>query len=190
MQFSIWNSMTWFAGADLRRAVLVWTLLLVASIGLTVVSAASPAVVADKHKSILEVRVDGMPPGTMKTFQWMGHDFVIVRATHDMPDDLRDQTRNTWSRRPISNDRTEFLIFDGTAAPPECAIVHAPKGSLRYAPDRVWQGGFYDPCKFGEWDYAGRSIKQYEDQEESMRRLDFEVPEFEIKDRATLRFVR
>ncbi|MBW8831378.1 MAG: hypothetical protein JF606_18535 [Burkholderiales bacterium] len=189
MQFSCWNSTTRFTGSDLRRALLVSAaVLLPACIGVTMVSAGSPA--GDSDKTKLEVRVDGMHPGEIKTFAFEGRRFVIVRTTDDMLDDLRDQTRNTWSRRPIPSDRTEFLVFAMTAAPTGCTVLHAPKGLPRYAPDRVWQGGFYDSCQFGEWDYAGRSIKQYEDQDETIRRPDLEVPTFEIKGQTTLRIVR
>lgn len=183
MQFGTWNSTTRLTGSDLRRALLARAaVLLTACSGLTMVSPCSSAGA--------EVRVDGMRPGAVKTFQLKNRLFVIVRTTDDMLDDLRDQTRNTWSRRPIPHERTEFLVLAMIAAPSGCAVLHAPKGLPRYAPDRVWQGGFYDSCQFGEWDYAGRSIKQYEDQEETMRRPDLEIPAFEIKDRATLRIVR
>lgn len=190
MQFETWNSRPRLIGSESERARLVRTSLLATCIALSVMSSTTQVAAADESKSILDIRVDGMSPGAMKTFQWKRRLFVIVRTTNDMLVDLRDQTRNTWSRRSIPSDQTEFLVFAAPAEPTGCAIVHAPKGAPRYAPDREWQGGFYDPCQFGEWDYAGRSIKQYEDQEETMRRPDLEVPAFEFKDQATLRFVR
>jgi len=88
---------------------------------------------------------------------------VIVRTTDDMLDDLRDQTRITWSRRPIRSDRPEFSGLRNDRNADRMHVFYAPKGLPRYAPDRVWQGGSDDPCQFGEWDYSGRSIKQYED---------------------------
>src|SRR5947207_3099914 len=68
-----------------------------------------------------------------------------------------------------------FLNQFSAAAPtrtqaPDPSIVHASIGAPRNAPERLWQGGFYDPCHLGEWDYAGRAIRQYLDQDEAMRR--------------------
>lgn len=115
---------------------------------------------------------------------------MIVRTTDAMLDDLRAQTPHTWSQRPIAGDRPSFFVFSRRSPGPGCAVVHAPKGAPRYAPERLWQGGFYDPCHFGEWDYAGRTIRQYPDQDEAMRRPDLEVPAFELEDRSTLRLAR
>ena len=152
--------------------------------------AAAPNWAWSKAKPFLDVRVSDMAPGALKTVDWNGRPFVIVRTTNGMLDDLRAQTAHTWSQRPIPADRPAFFVFSGLSPAPGCAVVHAPKGARRYAPERVWQGGFYDPCHFGEWDYAGRTIRQYPDQDEAMRRLDLEVPAFELRGRATLRIER
>lgn len=130
---------------------------------------------AGKARTYIDVQVGDMPPGTIRTFQWNGRPFVVVRTTAAMLDDLRAQTPHTWSGRPIHDNRPAFFAFSRSSAARGCVAVHAPRGAARYAPERPWQGGFYDPCRFGEWDYAGRTIRQYEDQDESMRRPDLNV---------------
>jgi len=166
------------------------SLLMAACVAAALALPGSAAWASDKRKPVLVIRVDDIPPGTMKTFRWKGRPFVVVRTTDAMLDDLRDQTGNTWSERPIPADRPAFFVFSKVGPAPGCTLVHAPKGSPRYAPNRLWQGGFYDPCRFGEWDYAGRTIRQYEDQQETMRRADLEVPAYELTGPSTLRLVR
>jgi ubiquinol-cytochrome c reductase iron-sulfur subunit len=107
-----------------------------------------------------------------------------------MLDDLRAQTVHTWSQRPIPADRPAFFVYSLKTPTLGCVAVYAPRGAFRYAPERVWQGGFYDPCHFAEWDYAGRTIKQYPDQDASMRAADLEVPAFEFRAPGTLRLRR
>ena len=152
--------------------------------------AAVPSRAADKPKTFIDMRVGDMPPGTIRPFRWKGRPFVIVRTTDDMLDDLRAQTSHTWGGRPIADRRPAFFLFSATSSPRGCPVVHAPSGAPRYAPERRWRGGFYDPCRFGEWDYAGRTIRQYADQDEAMRRPDLDALAFELKDRSTVRVAR
>ncbi len=159
-------------------------------VGALLTSTVSLGWAADAHQSFLDIRVKDMTPGTLKVFRWKARPYVVVRTTDAMLDDLHEQTPHTWSQRPVAADRPAFFVFSRLPGAPECAVRYAPKGAPRYAPERLWQGGFYDSCRFGEWDHAGRAIRQYPDQDESMRRPDLEVPAFELRDRLTLRFAR
>lgn len=149
--------------------------LMVACAGAMLPLATSPALAAGKAKTHIDVRVGDMLPGTVRAFRANGRPFVVVRTTAAMLDDLRTQTPHTWSGRRIPDDPPAFFAFSIPSAARACGVVHAPGGAARYAPERPWQGGFYDPCHFGEWDYAGRTIRQYDDQDESMRRPDLDV---------------
>jgi len=72
-----------------------------------------------------------------------------------------------------------------------CEVEPVPKGADRYAPVRPWQGGYHDPCRFGEWDYAGRAIKQYADQDARLLQMaDLDVPDFEVREHHILRITR
>jgi ubiquinol-cytochrome c reductase iron-sulfur subunit len=140
--------------------------------------------------TFIDVRVDDMPAGSIRILRLNDRPVVIVRTTRAMLDDLRAQTSHTWNQRPIADTAPAFFVLSGLSSAGGCRVVHAPKGAARYAPERLWQGGFYDPCRFGEWDYAGRAIRQYDDQAEAMRRPDLEQPAFELKGHATLRVSR
>ncbi|GEM_PF-3839234 len=161
--------------------------LMVACAAAVLLFAAAPCRAGDKPKGFVDVHVGDMPPGASRIFRWNGRPFVVMRTTDDMLADLRAQTPHTWSGRPISDTRPAYFVFSGLSSLRGCAVVHAPAGAPRYAPERVWQGGFYDPCRFGEWDYAGRTIRQYPDQDEAMRRPDLDVQAFELKGPSTLR---
>jgi ubiquinol-cytochrome c reductase iron-sulfur subunit len=177
---------------DKRRRVLATAAmrLMAACVGAAFFFAGAPSRAEDKPKPYIDIRIDDVLPGSIKTFRWNGRPFVIVRATNEMLDDLRAQTPHTWSKRAISDDGPAFFVFSTVSSARGCPVVHAPLGATRYAPKRLWQGGFYDPCRFGEWDYAGRTIKQYVDQDDTMRRPDLDVLAFELKDHSTLRITR
>ncbi len=176
---------------SMDKLVTAATRLTAACVGAAFLFAAAPSRAEDKPKPYIDIRIDGVLPGSIKTFRWNGRPFVIVRATNEMLGDLRAQTPHTWSERVISDDGPAFFVFSAlSSARGGCPVVHAPIGAARYAPERLWQGGFYDPCRFGEWDYAGRTIKQYVDQDEAMRRPDLGVLTFELKDHTTLRITR
>jgi hypothetical protein len=139
--------------------------------------------------SALEIRLADQPTGTPHLFVWNGAPFAVIRPTADMLDDLQAQTVHTWSRRAIPAERPAFFVYALTSPAQGCVLQHAPRGAPRYAPEREWQGGFYDPCRFAEWDYAGRAIKQYDDQQASMRADDLAVPRYELRDGNTLRLL-
>jgi len=139
--------------------------------------------------SSLAIRLSELPVGTPHFFAWNGAPYALVRPTAEMLDDLQAQTVHTWNRRAIQAARPSFFVYALTSPVHGCALQHAALGAPRYAPEREWQGGFYDPCRFAEWDYAGRAIKQYDDQGASMRADDLAVPRYELKDGDTLRLL-
>jgi ubiquinol-cytochrome c reductase iron-sulfur subunit len=135
--------------------------------------------------NVLEVGVADLQPGDVKAFRGQGRPYLVVRTTDAMLEDLYAQTPHTWSGREVTGAPALFVL-SAAGAETGCVLLHEPAGAPRYAPGRVWQGGFYDPCRFGEWDYAGRAIRQYDDQDEAMRRPDLARPPFRVKDRSSL----
>ena len=139
----------------------------------------------------LDIDLAQVPPGSPKYYTFQGTPLALVRTTDAMLDDLRAQTAHTWSRHPIAAGRPSFFIYSLLSPADGCEVEHVPKGTDRYAPERPWQGGYRDPCRFGEWDYAGRAIKQYADQDpQLLQRADLDVPEFELREQRFLRITR
>ena len=126
------------------------------------------------------VPMQSLAEGQVRILQWDGQTIAVVHTDAGMLEDLQAQTVHTWSGSPPPSGPTGFVVLSLVNSATGCTLQHAPKSTPRYAPGREWQGGFYDPCRFGEWDYAGRAIKQYADQQESMRQPDLEMPRFSV----------
>lgn len=174
-----------------RRALLAALLVGVGvSVGVVFLVTQSPGPGSDKGVPYLDIPVGDIPAGVPRFFLWNDTPFALVRTNGEMLDDLQAQTAHTWSQRSIPADRPAFFVYSLVSPVLGCVARHAPKGAFRFAPERLWQGGFYDPCHFAEWDYAGRAIRQYPDQGESMRVADLDVPAFELRTPDTLRIHR
>ena len=144
-----------------------------------------------REDAYLDIDLAQVPPGSPKYYTFQHTPLALVRTTDAMLDDLRAQTPHTWNRHPIAAGRPSFFVYSLRSPADGCEIEHVPKGTDRYAPVRPWQGGYRDPCRFGEWDYAGRAIQQYEDQDpQLLRRDDLDVPDFELRDQRFLRITR
>ncbi|SFN46640.1 hypothetical protein [Variovorax sp. OV329] len=142
-----------------------------------------------KGPAYLDIDLATIPAGSPKFYSFQGVPLTLVRTTDAMFDDLQAQTVHTWGRREIAG-RPSFFVHSLVNPADGCEVEHAPRGADRYAPARPWQGGYHDPCRFGEWDYAGRAIKQYVDQDaQLLQRPDLQVPEFEVRDEHILRIL-
>lgn len=170
-----------------KARALLWTVVLAICVAVVFLLTRSSIVATNTPVAYVDVPIDEVAAGIPIFFTWNDAPFALVRTTPQMLDDLQAQTRNTWSRRPIPPGRPAFFVYSLRSPVRGCVARHAPKGAYRYAPERLWQGGFYDPCHFAEWDYAGRAIKQYPDQSASMRVADLDSPAFELRDADTLR---
>ncbi|MBS0452096.1 MAG: hypothetical protein JSS14_12355 [Proteobacteria bacterium] len=146
-----------------------------------------------KHEEapFLDIDLSQVPPGSPRFYTFQRTPLALVRTTHAMLDDLQAQTAYTWSQRPIAADHPSFFVYSLVSPADGCEVEHVPRGADRYAPARPWQGGYHDPCRFGEWDYAGRAIRQYADQDPKLLQMaDLDVPEFELKEQHILRITR
>ena len=146
---------------------------------------------APKEAAYLDIDLAQIPAGSPKFYTFQRTPLALVRTTDAMLEDLRAQTAHTWNRRPIAPERPSFFVYSLVSPADGCELDHVPGGADRYAPVRPWQGGYRDPCRFGEWDYAGRAIKQYADQDaQLLQRADLDVPEFEVREQHILRITR
>lgn len=144
-----------------------------------------------KEDAYLDIDLAQVAPGSPRFYTFQGTPLALVRTTDAMLEDLRAQTDHTWSRHPIAAGRPSFFVYSLVSPAGGCELEHLPRGTDRYAPVRPWQGGYHDPCRFGEWDYAGRAIRQYADQDpQLLQRADLDVPDFEIRDQRFLRITR
>jgi ubiquinol-cytochrome c reductase iron-sulfur subunit len=144
-----------------------------------------------KDPPYLDIDLEKVPAGSPKFYTFQGTPLALLRTTDAILDDLRAQTTHTWNQRPMPAGRPSFFVYSLVNPTDGCEVEHSPLGADRYAPARPWQGGYYDPCRFGEWDYAGRAIKQYADQDAQLLRMgDLDVPDFEFREQHILRITR
>lgn len=144
-----------------------------------------------KEAPYLDIDLAEIPTGSPKFYTFQRTPLALVRTTDAMLDDLQAQTTHTWNQRPIPAERPSFFVYSLVSPADGCEIEHVPRGADRYAPMRPWQGGYRDPCRFGEWDYAGRAIKQYADQDPlRLQMADLDVPDFELREHRILRITR
>lgn len=173
----------------LRRALLVIAFLVITGAWVAFVHWMTG--LQHKEAAYLEIDLAEVPPGSPKFYSFQGTPLALVRTTDDMLDDLQAQTTHTWSQRPIAAARPSFFVYSLVGPADGCEVEHVPRGADRYAPVRPWQGGYRDPCRFGEWDYAGRAIRQYADQDPRLLQMaDLDVPDFEVRDEHILRIHR
>lgn len=121
-----------------------------------------------------EVQLDKLAAGAFKKFEWLGRPVLIVRPTSEMVEELRRNTDNTWNRRSLVG--TDVFVFYSSSPVHGCSVQHAPPGP-RYPGDDKWPGGFFDPCHYGAWDYAGRALRL---DDGSPQPEDLESPKFEL----------
>lgn len=170
----------------LRRALLAITLLVVTGAWIGFVYWLTG--LEHKEAAYLDIDLTEVPPGSPKFYTFQRTPLALVRTTDAMLDDLQAQTSHTWNRRPIAAGRPSFFVYSLVSPADGCEVEHVPRGADRYAPARPWQGGYRDPCRFAEWDYAGRAVKQYEDQDARLLQVaDLDVPVFELREQHILR---
>ena len=144
-----------------------------------------------KEAAYLDIDLSQVPPGSPKFYTFQRTPLALVTTTDAMLDDLQAQTTHTWNQQPLAAGRPSFFVYSLVNPSDGCEVEHVPRGADRYAPVRPWQGGYRDPCRFGEWDYAGRAIRQYADQDPRLLQMaDLDVPDFEVRDEHILRIHR
>jgi len=173
----------------LRRALLA--IVLVATTAAWVMLVRWMTGLEHEEAPYLDIDLAQVSAGSPRFYTFQRTPLALVRTTDAMLDDLQAQTAHTWSRRSIAPARPSFFVYSLISPADGCEVDHVSRGADRYAPARPWQGGYRDPCRFAEWDYAGRAIKQYADQDPLLLRVpDLAVPDFEFRENHILRITR
>lgn len=118
----------------------------------------------------VEVDLQGIEPGGLRTVEWRGKPVFVLRRSQDMLDSLArhdDLLADPPSRRSIQPGNTRNAV---RSLKPEIAVLEAVCTHLGCipsfrptvgAPDigAAWPGGFYCPCHGSKFDFAGRVFK-------------------------------
>lgn len=118
----------------------------------------------------VEVDLQGMQPGELRTVEWRGKPVFVLRRTAEMlaalsrHDDLladpgsRRSDQPDYARNAARSMRAEFAVMEGICTHLGCIPTFRPTPG---APDigASWPGGFYCPCHGSKSDLAGRVFR-------------------------------
>ncbi|MES2322076.1 MAG: ubiquinol-cytochrome c reductase iron-sulfur subunit [Pseudomonadota bacterium] len=161
-----------------RRGVLVATCATGGVIGLAtagaLVSTFQPSEKAKAAGAPVEVDIDGMTPGEMRTVEWRGKPVWILKRSPDMVDSLKktdadvadpkserapDALTPEYARNQYRSRKPEYLVAVGICSHLGCSPTSKfASGAQPNLPDD-WKGGFLCPCHGSTFDLAGRVFK-------------------------------
>jgi ubiquinol-cytochrome c reductase iron-sulfur subunit len=144
----------------------------------------SPA--EDKHQRSLDVSIADIAPGTYKVVHWFYQPIAVFRTSPEVLEKLRVETSLTASRRPIPTPGPAAFVYSLVSTNLGCSVKESR--DPRYPGDDKWPGGFYDPCHYGEWDYAGRTL-DLGNLPKEMLLPDLRVPNYEWVSDQTIRLL-
>lgn len=138
---------------------------------------------AFRNETILDVDVDGMRVGDIKTVRWLGRNVLIVRRDTNQVErlivsDALNDPNSLLSRQP------DYAANTIRSRKPEHLLVYANCTHLGCEVDfTIGDGltGFRCPCHRSEYDIAGRVEKG------AAAKLNLEVPEYEYLGRTMIR---
>lgn len=118
----------------------------------------------------VEVELQGMRPGALRTVEWRGKPVFVLRRSQDMLDSLarhdglladprsRRSDQPEYTRNAARSARPEILVLEAVCTHLGCIPTFRPTPG---APDigASWPGGFYCPCHGSKFDLAGRVFK-------------------------------
>ena len=118
----------------------------------------------------VEVDLQGLQPGELRTVAWRGKPVFVLRRTPDMLESLarhdnlladppsRRSEQPESSRNAVRSVKPEIAVLEGVCTHLGCIPSFRPTPG---APDigASWPGGFYCPCHASKFDFAGRVFK-------------------------------
>lgn len=135
------------------------------------VSSFAPSERARAQGAAVEVRVDDIPPGAIKTVEWRGKPVWILRRTPDMLATLSSLDDQLADPGSVREQQPAYAQNAARAIKPELLVVTAICTHLGCSPNMVaagsgnpsvpadWKGGFFCPCHGSTFDLAGRVFK-------------------------------
>jgi ubiquinol-cytochrome c reductase iron-sulfur subunit len=118
----------------------------------------------------VEVLLDDLGPGAIKTVEWRGRPVFVLRRSPSMlgqlgahdglladPQSFRSEQPDAASN-PARSLRTEVVVLEAVCTHLGCVPTFRPEpGTADIGSD--WPGGFFCPCHGSKFDLAGRVFK-------------------------------
>jgi len=118
----------------------------------------------------VEVGLDDLGPGAMKTVEWRGRPVFVLRRSPSMldqlgahdglladPGSLRSEQPEA-TRNPVRSLRADVIVLEAVCTHLGCVPTFRPDPGAADI-DSDWPGGFFCPCHGSKFDLAGRVFK-------------------------------
>ena len=121
----------------------------------------------------VEVRLDDLGPGTVKTVEWRGRPVFVLRRSPSMLDQLDQLDRHDGlladprslrseqpeaARNPSRSLRTDIVVLEAVCTHLGCVPTFRPEPRAADI-GSDWPGGFFCSCHGSKFDLAGRVFK-------------------------------
>ena len=134
------------------------------------VASLAPSERARAQGAPVEVDLQGLQAGELRTVEWRGKPVFVLRRTQGMLDSLarhdelladppsRRSEQPESSRNALRSVKPEVAVLEAVCTHLGCIPSFRPTPG---APDigASWPGGFYCPCHGSKFDFAGRVFK-------------------------------
>ena len=118
----------------------------------------------------VEVDVQGIKPGELRTVEWRGQPVFVLRRTAQMLEALTQHDELLADPNSRRSDQPKYATNPDRSARPEIAVLVGICTHLGCIPTfrptpgaadigASWPGGFYYPCHGSNFDLAGRVFK-------------------------------
>ena len=118
----------------------------------------------------VEVDLQGIQPGDIRTVEWRGKPVFVLRRSQAMLDALarhddlladppsRRSIQPAYARNETRSSKPGIAVLEAVCTHLGCIPIFRPTPG---APDigAAWPGGFYCPCHGSKFDFAGRVFK-------------------------------
>lgn len=134
------------------------------------VSSLAPSERARALGAPVEVGVQDLAPGSIRTIEWRGKPVFVLRRTSQMVASLQAHDAllaDPASRRSLQPEyaanaarsiRPELVVLEAVCTHLGCIPVYRPEPGAADI-GAAWPGGFYCPCHGSKFDLAGRVFK-------------------------------
>jgi ubiquinol-cytochrome c reductase iron-sulfur subunit len=127
--------------------------------------------------------IDDLKPGEIRRVVVRNIPVLLLQPSKSMLDTLNQLDQHVWNRRRPKPTSGPKDIYVYSAVGDSCTVLHVPR--LERDPfdiQRKWLGGYVDPCRGSNYDYAGRAIRstQYTTNAFSLESPSLFVPQYRI----------
>jgi Rieske Fe-S protein len=171
------------------RKLLIYSVVIVSFVGVAAVAYVFVKAMAPSERAITaarfyieEVDVSALVPGNVYEVMVANEPIFILRPTKEILSDLLFMDSHVWHPEMKSYDKeNNFFIYIGLSTRFGCMLTPYKKGEVQswMVDKRTWYGGYFDRCHDSSYDYAGRTIMDYE---YTYNGFNLEVPNLKVPD--------